>query len=80
VWAWTGARTIAIAVVFLQTDEHWQALGSQTIRGTDQLAPDGQTFSGVGTLTVSNPQGQIMATSAVSARGTRLTLAAPAHS
>lgn len=77
VWAWTGARTIAIVVVFLQTDQDGHALGSQTIRGTDQLAPDGQTFSGVGTLTVSDPQGHVLATSTVTARGTRLTLATP---
>jgi len=74
-----GARTAAIVVVFLEADLQGRALGSQTIRGTDRLAPDGQTFQGEGALTVRDPQGRVVATSTVTARGTRLALAAPSQ-
>src|SRR5262249_46245768 len=78
VWEATGIETSSVTFELLTGDEHGAFLGRVTVGGVQQLAPDGDSFTGHYVVSVTDPTGKTVAEIPTSAKGERMRLAVPA--
>ena len=71
-WVATGERTIDMTFVFLLSDIAGTDRGTRTIRGTLELDPSGNAWSGTYTATVAGASGDIVRVSAGNVEATRV--------
>ncbi|MGH2561188.1 MAG: hypothetical protein ACRDJH_19135 [Thermomicrobiales bacterium] len=77
-WEATGPDTATVTFVVLTADGQGNQLFTVTVRATGTLGADGQTFSGEGTRTFTDPAGNTMMTQPVVVEATRIVAEAPA--
>jgi hypothetical protein len=71
-WVASGERTADITFVILLSDIEGNALGTRTIRGTLELDPSGNAWSGTYTATVADTAGEVLRVSRGSVEATRI--------
>lgn len=74
VWQPTGATTAQVTFVDLVSDLQGNFLTSETISLQATLGADGNTFSGIFSVSVADPSGKIVAEVTGTVQGTRITL------
>ena len=77
-WEATGPDTGIMTFVVLTADRHGNPLITVTVRANGTLAADGQTFSGEGSRTFTDPAGNIVGTEPAIVEGTRIVAGATA--
>jgi hypothetical protein len=77
-WEATGPDTAVLTFVVLTADQQGNPLITVTVRANGTLGADGQTFSGEGSRTFTDPAGNMVGTEPAVVRGTRIVAEAPA--
>jgi hypothetical protein len=74
IWQQTGTTTAQVTFVDLVSDMQGHFLTSETISIQATLGADGNTFSGIFSVSVADPSGKVVAEVTGTVQGTRITL------